>query len=92
MKRFLGIVVLSIVVVSMGSFYAFAEGSSGDRGVDQLESLGGDEYISDSGEIVQMEDIGGGDEMSDSGEIYQSSGFGDGELVTSTGELIQVDE
>lgn len=93
MKRLFGVVVLSMLIVLMGSFYVSAEDCCGEEcSMEQLENLGDDEYMADSGEIVQMEDIGGGDEMTDSGEIYQNYGSEDGDLVTSSGDLVQIDE
>ncbi len=92
MKKYLVFFFVAAAVILSGTALVFAEGSKSGCGVEQMESLGEDEYLTDSGEIVQMEDIGGGDKMTDSGDIYQSYGSGDGELATAEGGLVSVDE
>jgi hypothetical protein len=92
MKRVLGIAVVLVFMVSVFAPCVFSEDSGKACGIEQVESLGGGEYMADSGEIIEMEDIGGGSKMSSDGEIFQDYGTGDGELATSTGGLVQVDE
>ena len=80
-----------LAVTVLFSPLAFSlENDSSIGPIEQVESIGDEQYITDGGNVVQTEDLGEGEYMTDDGDILQEGP--DGELMTEDENMIQVDE
>lgn len=87
----LKICLTAILIFMLLSGYCLAGENDGQE-ITQAESLGGGEYITDSGKIMQLEDLGEGQFMTDD-ENYLQEGVDDSrDFMTSDEEMVQVDE
>ena len=83
--------VLILAVIAAVPSSAFSSENDPSLGpIEQAESMGGEQYITDGGNVVQTEDLGEGEYMTDDGSILQEGP--DGELMTEDENSIQVDE
>jgi len=84
--------VITVLFFVMGISAAFAAEPDEAAAIGHLESLGGGEYMADSGEIIEMEGMGGESKMSSEGDIYQGYGSGGDDLASPGGGLLRVEE
>ena len=61
MQRILKITTLIFILLPV----CFLAAENNEQDISQAESLGGGEYMTDSGKIMQLEDLGGGQLMTD---------------------------
>jgi hypothetical protein len=78
-----------ILLFSLRAFCSEDDGSLGD--IDHADSLGGGQYITDSGKMFQTQDLGDGEYMTDGGAILQQRDIDTDELMTEDERMIQVE-